>query len=446
MSLAWNEECNPAGFHLSGCFMRNLAGVFELISRFRRDAQASIAPIAALTLIPILTAAGAAVDYSRANNFRTKMQNALDVALIAGAKDGSVNWTQLASNIFSANMKLNMGTASTPSFTKDSDLVFKATVSGSVPTTVLGIVNIPSIAVGARATATASDADDSCILTLDHGQPASHVGLLFNGAPVINLSGCSIRTNTSLDCNGHDTQAMKSIAAGTATDCSKPKSNQPLVPDIWAALASNITQMCGTSRPGVAWTPGMPLNAGGGVIKVSNTEYRICGDLNLSGTGSFAPTSDTLIVIENGSLNLDNHAVVSISKTSVVLTGSNAYPSSVNFPTGNGKSAKLTLSPPLDLDNPWQGVALFQDPKLTNNVDNKWGPGADFSADGLVYLPNSNVVTDGNTSSSNAKCSKFVMNSFVTNGSVNLDFNQTVASCAAIGLKQWGGIVVRLTQ
>ncbi len=83
---------------------------------------------------------------------------------------------------------------------------------------------------------------------------------------------------------------------------------------------------------------------------------------------------------------------------------------------------------------------------MTNNVDNKWGPGADFSADGLVYLPNSNVVTDGNTSSSNAKCSKFVMNSFVTNGSVNLNFNQTVASCAAIGLKQWGGIVVRLTQ
>lgn len=53
-------------------------------------------------------------------------------------------------------------------------------------------------------------------------------------------------------------------------------------------------------------------------------------------------------------------------------------------------------------------------------------------------------MTDGNTSSSNAKCSKFVMNSFVTNGKVNLDFDQSVASCAAIGLKQWGGIVVHL--
>jgi hypothetical protein len=72
------------------------------------------------------------------------------------------------------------------------------------------------------------------------------------------------------------------------------------------------------------------------------------------------------------------------------------------------------------------------------------GPDPSFSADGLVYLGNSNVVTDGNTASSNAKCSKFVMNQFTTNGHVNLDFNQTVASCKAIGLKQWGGVVVYL--
>ena len=143
--------------------MRNLAGVFELISRFRRDAQGSIAPIAALTLVPILAAAGAAVDYSRANNLRTAMQAALDAALIAGAKDGSTSWTQVANNSFSANFKARAGTAGTPSFTKNSDVVFKASVSGSVPTTVLGIIKISAIPVAAKAAATASDADDSCI-------------------------------------------------------------------------------------------------------------------------------------------------------------------------------------------------------------------------------------------------------------------------------------------
>jgi hypothetical protein len=269
--------------------------------------------------------------------------------------------------------------------------------------------------------------------------------LSLNGAPVMNLSGCSIRSNTSLDCNGHDGQVTWGIASGTASACGKPKSSQPHVPDQWAGLAGNITPQCGTSRPGVTWTPGS-APSGPGVItttKYGRTEYHICGDLNLAGTGSFSPAADTAIVIENGSLNIADKADVSISKTTMVLTGSNSYPSAINFPNGNGKSASLHLSPSVDPTNPWQGVALFQDPKLTN-TDNKWGPGASFSADGLVYLPNSNVVTDGNTTSNNAKCSKFVMNSFVTNGSVNLDFDQTVASCAAIGLKQWNGIIVRL--
>jgi hypothetical protein len=36
------------------------------------------------------------------------------------------------------------------------------------------------------------------------------------------------------------------------------------------------------------------------------------------------------------------------------------------------------------------------------------------------------------------------MNSFVTNGAVTLDFAQQ--NCSAIGLKQWGGIIVHLTQ
>ena len=426
------------------------AYVRELIAQFRGRVDGSIAPIAALSLIPIMTSVGAALDYSRANNFRSGMQTALDASLLAGAKDGTSSWAQVALNMFNANLAAQgkAGSAATPSFMQESAAVFRATVSGSVPTTVLGIINVSSIAVVARATATASEADNSCILTLDHGQPLSHVSLSLNGAPIVNLSGCSIRSNTSLDCNGHDGNVTRGIAAGSAVACGRPKSNALPVPDVYAALASNITTQCGTYRPGVSWIPGQLLS-GTGVKTVTNggrTEYHICGDLELSGSGSFAPSADTVIIIENGSLNVANNASISIARTAVVLTGNNGYPSSINFPNGSGHSASLTLSPPLDAANPWQGVALFQDPKLTNSVDNKWGPGASFSADGLVYLGKSNVVTDGNTASSNAKCTKFVMNSFVTNGSVNLDFNQSVASCAAIGLKQWGGIIVQLTK
>jgi hypothetical protein len=127
-----------------------------------------------------------------------------------------------------------------------------------------------------------------------------------------------------------------------------------------------------------------------------------------------------------------------------VLTGNNNSPARIQFPNGAGKQATLTLSPPSTASNPWQAVSLYLDPKLTNSVDNTWGPGAAFNADGLVYLGTSNVVTDGDTASANSKCSKFVMNSFTTNGHVELNFAQV--NCAAIGLKQWDGIVVHLIQ
>jgi len=430
-------------------FQRLRGFVVDFIS----DRSAVVAPMFALTLLPVMVATGAAIDYSRANTIRTSMQAALDAGLLAGARDGSSNWSQVAGQVFTGNIekRITTGISFTRSFSRGQDgLLYQGTASAAVPTAFMGVIHIPSLSVSVRSTAKASDPDNSCILTLDQGQPTSHVSLSLNGAPLINLSGCSIRSNTALSCNGHDGNLTKSIASGAADGCGTPTSYAPPVPDIYAALAGNIVPQCGTSRAGITWTAGIvPLGAGIRTVTINGrTESHICGDLTLSGTGfltSSSPSADTLIVIENGSLNIADGAAISAARMAVVLTGDNTIPSQVNFPTGNGKLAKLTLSPPLDANNPWQGVALYQDPKLTRNVDNRWGPGADFNADGLVYLGNSNVVTDGNTASSNAKCSKFVMNSFTTNGRVSLDFDQSVASCAAIGLKQWGGVVVHLT-
>jgi hypothetical protein len=57
-----------------------------LLVEFRRNCAGTIAPIFALAMLPVMTAVGAAVDYSSANKIRSSMQVALDTAMLAGQK------------------------------------------------------------------------------------------------------------------------------------------------------------------------------------------------------------------------------------------------------------------------------------------------------------------------------------------------------------------------
>ncbi len=428
---------------------RNIFSKFVRICReFLRRKDGNIVPVFAFAAVPVIGLIGSTIDYSRGTAERTSMQAVLDAAVLAAAANGTSQWRTNAEGVIASKYPAwKNDQALTLTLEQNKTDVYTGSITKVMPTVFSSVFGKDTVSVSVKSTAAVTAADDSCILTLDKGQPLSHVSLSLNGAPIINLSNCSIRSNTSLDCNGHDGSTPKAIAAGASDGCQRPKAYADVVPDIYTDMAKYITTECGTARPGVTWEAGV-IPTGPGVRKVvrdTYTEYHICGDLTLTGTGLLTgavPSSDIVIIIENGTLTVLRDAAVSTKRTAIVMTGNNSYSAAVIFPTGNGQSASLTLSPPTDPANPWQAVAIYQDPKLTRNLDSRWGPGATFSADGLVYLGNTNVVTDGNTTSSNSKCSKFVMNSFTTNGSVALDFAQV--NCASIGLKQWGGRPVRL--
>jgi hypothetical protein len=168
------------------------------------------------------------------------------------------------------------------------------------------------------------------------------------------------------------------------------------------------------------------------------TQHHVCGDLTLSGSGSLTgstPSTDTVIVVENGSLIMANNASITATRTAFVLTGNNSVSSAVEFPNGNGKEATLTISPPTNSTNPWAGMSIYQDPALTTGVNADWGPGANLAANGVVYLPNSNLTLRGNAGSSAVTCSKLVVNTITVNGSV--DMKRTSAACASLGVKEW---------
>jgi hypothetical protein len=312
-------------------------------------------------------------------------------------------------------------------------------------------LSISSIAVSATSlVAPGSGTENSCILTLDHGQSLSDGSMTFNGAPDVSLNGCGLRSNTSMTCNGHGGGATASIAAGSVSGCSNAQSNAVVVPDIYAPLASSIAPQCSPSGSGVTWTAGSakpPI----GVLTVTQaygTEYHVCGDLTLSGTGSLmagAPTSDTIIVIENGGLIMASGANVSVARTVFVLTGSGTTPSAITFPNGKGHAAALSLSPPTDASDPWQGISLYQNPSQTTVVSEDWGPAATFNADGVVYLPYADVTMHGSGASNNSNCTKIVTNTFTTDGSVDLNFSQS-SGCTTLGVKQWTAVPIHLAQ
>src|SRR5262249_24867573 len=231
------------------------------------------------------------------------------------------------------------------------------------------VLSMSSIDVAAQATVVAPRPEKSCVLAYDSGQPLSDTGMNFSGAPSVSLSGCSVRSNTSMSCSGHNGNATTSIAAGAnASGCSNPQTNARVIPDIYARLAdNNITPVCGLLHPGLTWDASVSTIPTG-VRVVTNatynyTEYHVCGDLTLTGAGPLTnsqPTADSVILIENGGLTVANSASVSTVRTTIVLTGSSSSnPSVIDFPNGNGQSATLSLSPPLTAGNPWQGVALY---------------------------------------------------------------------------------------
>jgi Flp pilus assembly protein TadG len=421
-----------------------------LLARFFRDREGGVAPLLALSIVPIIGMVGAGIDYSRASATRVALQAALDSALLYAAKESSENWQDVTTDAFNAVVSVkNDATLVQPTYSVDADGNYVAQVAADVPTKISGVMGFTNIHVTVSATVKpGGDSDNSCILTLDKGAALSNVSMLFGGAPNIQLSGCSTRSNTSLNCNGHSSNADISIAAGSASGCSNPKAYVKQLPDIYEPLASNITKLCGGLSSGVTWTPGTVPSAVKQVTVGSYKEYHVCGTLTVTGTGYLtgsAPSSDSIIVIENGGLAIANGATISTLRTTIVLTGSANTNSNIDFPQGNGQSATLSLSPSISADNPWKGIALYQDPIMqTGNIDNDWGPGATFTTDGIVYLPYSDVETQGVAGSGNYKCTKIVSKSFTTKGSVNLNFSQVKAGCEAISMNQWADIPIHI--
>src|SRR5882757_4399859 len=152
-----------------------MRALVQKFNRFRRNKSGNVAVIFALTLVPVISVIGCAVDYSRANQIRSKLVAAADAASVgsvsktapgfiaAGAmmSDGSIQaGVDDATKIFNANANSQTGftlASLTPTMTKAGSVITSTVqFSADVPTTFLGVIGKSAMTVTGTSTSTAS--------------------------------------------------------------------------------------------------------------------------------------------------------------------------------------------------------------------------------------------------------------------------------------------------
>ena len=152
--------------------MRN---IFGLIDRLRRDQRGNVAVIFVLALLPLLSAIGCAVDYTRATQIQSKLQAAADAASVGSVaknspafiaagtmmSDGPIDvGVTDATKIFNGNMSGVAGytlNSMTPVVTKTGgNVTSTVTFSADVGTMFLGVMGKSAMTVTGSSTSTAN--------------------------------------------------------------------------------------------------------------------------------------------------------------------------------------------------------------------------------------------------------------------------------------------------
>jgi Flp pilus assembly protein TadG len=138
----------------------------QLLRSFRRDQRGNIAVIFALSLIPVLSCIGCAIDYSRATQLRSKLQAAIDAASVGSVSKKSPAFTAAgsmtsdgsipagvtdATNIFNGNMSGTAGytlNSMSAVVTKSGGIVTSTTTfSAELPTTFMNVIGKTAMTV-----------------------------------------------------------------------------------------------------------------------------------------------------------------------------------------------------------------------------------------------------------------------------------------------------------
>lgn len=402
--------------------------MFFHIRRLRSDARGAVNVMMGILLVPLIGALGIGFEVSNWSMLTRGMQNAADAAALAAATNNGSNYDVEAKAVAArygfvdGAGNISVTVSNTAACPGGGNNCYSATISGYVPLYLSQIVGYGGDAAlnGARAkqigaasvASRPSTPTDFCLLSL------GPQGIRSNGAPKASM-GCNTMSNTGSTCNGGNLGAPIGAAHNTNNGCGVTQySNVPAVADTYAALASKIPpNPCSSypQEPVKKKDPALPAsNKWSGSQSLSGA-FVVCGDLQLTGNVTIDAPAGAVLVIENGQLDTNGYSFTTTKGTglTVIFSGDNSG-SYTHGPTGGG-----TLDIAAPTSGTWSGVAIYQDPKLTNGVDiSAAGNSPAWAITGLVYLPNSSVTLSGavNKAGFGKSCFAMVVKDITVNG------------------------------
>jgi Flp pilus assembly protein TadG len=423
------------------------AHIMRGVRRYARDRRGNIATMVALLIIPLVGVMGMATEGANWYLIHRSAQNAADSAVIATAQNAVINpggTTYISEGrSVAASLGFTNGVNSTivtpakgqlcpPPFAL-ANACYKVTVSRNVPISMLRVVGYggtggsgtQNIAASAMA-GVVNAITNYCILTLG----TSGTGIRVNGGPSVDFTGCNLMSDSTsgsaTNCNGQNPKASTVSAVGTAdANCGAiAHSGATAIADPYAALAttnaSDVSDPCGGAYPGVTWN----------TVPVFTSVTKVCGNVTL-GTNIALP-SGTVLVIENGTLDLGGNTLSGTGVTLVFNTPAGA-PNIAPFANNSG-----TLDFSAQTSGNWSGVAIYQNRQngSTATVSQTYaGNKPTWDITGLVYLPYIDLDFKGivNKSSLGYTCFALVANSLLISGNGAI-YSNPMSQCVQAGL------------
>jgi Flp pilus assembly protein TadG len=425
----------------------------EKLRAFLHNEKGASIIFIALTMPAFIGGMGLAAEVGYWQLHHRAMQNAADAAAIAAATNNGSSYATEAQAVAS-QYNFTAGTGNvTVSATNPNTAAgctsscYVVTVTDKVPLLLSQIVGYEgSSAVGgqrvatlsATAVASTTTAYSYCILAL---ATSGTQGIRTDGSPNANLNGCNTMSNNNSTCNGHNLNATEGDAAGTNNGCGNIQhSGVRAATDSFSGIfaSANISNTCssypqeGTKKNGNQTLPNS--NQWNGNYSYSGVRV-VCGDQQLTGNTTL---NNTVLVIENGMLDTNGYTFKGTNVT-VVFSGTNTG-TYQHIPTDTSSTTTGTFDIAAPTSGTWSGIAMYQDPSVTKNVDVSYaGNNPTWDITGLVYLPHSSVTISGavNKSSSGLTCFELVVDNVLINGTANIFGNDS--QCAAAGLNQTKG-------